>query len=238
MAEPNDTTQEQDPTNLSAADRAFLEHMGQGKGKGYAKGWRGETGEPLVNQALELKSIGRRFTTRVLPIMVLPLLLLGGLAIAGLTILGTELNEAVLDTDTVLDEHFSLVQADLEPELDAVSEVVDQFLVNWYNQVSTITNADTSAVAIANTFEGQTNAQVVFVDENGRTLSTTSLTTLDNYSNADWFLRVQDGISSVHLSSTVSSPRTSSLLQRSSSPRPSKTATLCVSVCRSPISKT
>ena len=66
MAEPNDVTQEQDETSLSAADRAFLEHMGQGKGKGYAKGWRGETGEPLVSQALELKSIGRRFTTCLL----------------------------------------------------------------------------------------------------------------------------------------------------------------------------
>ncbi len=186
MAEPKLKNQERDTSDLSAADRAFLEHMGQ------AKGWQVDAGDTLVNQAFELKSISRRFVTRVLPILLLPILLLGFLAIAGLSLLGNEANDAADSTDQILIDHQQVVASELTAHAEEGADEVNDFLVDWFGRLVGVTNSGTSATEVSAQFTGQENVQVLFVDASGNTISSShSETTLSGYADAEWFSFVQ-----------------------------------------------
>ena len=199
MADPNDAQTDvldevsdvpaDEKSDLSGADQAFLDAMGQGKGL------RSEASESLVNQAFKLKSIRRRFLTNVLPILLIPLLLLGLLAIAGLNLLGSRTTGAVDSTDDILIEHNEAIEAELTPIAIEGANVVNDFLAEWFAGVQSIEGSQASAEATIQSFPEDLSAadvQVLFVRSNGSVIDSSHDTTLDNYSGAAWLTRAQE----------------------------------------------
>ena len=167
MADPNDAQTDvldevsdvpaDEKSDLSGADQAFLDAMGQGKGL------RSEASESLVNQAFKLKSIRRRFLTNVLPILLIPLLLLGLLAIAGLNLLGSRTTGAVDSTDDILIEHNEAIEAELTPIAIEGANVVNDFLAEWFAGVQSIEGSQASAEATIQSFPEDLSAADVQV---------------------------------------------------------------------------
>lgn len=195
MAEPKKSEEVQNKSDVSGADHAFPEQSGQDKAAHV------DVGDSLASQAFELKTIGRRFVTRVLPILLIPLLLLGGLAIAGLTVLGSEASTATNETDIILEDHQNIISEDLSVDAASGTTLVNSFLIQWYARVERIDDATTSASEVSANmqeatglagFDGLDAIQVLFVDRNGRTISSSSEGTLPNYGGAEWFDLVQE----------------------------------------------
>ena len=191
MASPNDTKSTDHMSDLSGADQAFLDAMGQG-----GKGWRGDANDTLLDKAVQVKTIRSRFMTSVLPIMIVPLLLMAFIAILGLTLLGSRTTGAVGTTDELLEEQNLAIASTMETSADIGVRDINRHLIAWFAAVSELEDADVPASEVAAAFEeanavdvgsSQNDVQVLFVESNGAVLSSSHPdSTADSYVGAEW----------------------------------------------------
>ncbi len=201
MANPNDAQQDGAGAPTSADDR-FAALVNQSRGLRSDVTGESVAGESLLDKAVKLKPIRRRFMTNVLPIMLIPLVLLGFLAVAGLGVLGSRTNEAVDTTDDILAEHNSVISTTMGVASDGAVASLNRFMFDWFDRVDGIETAELDAGALATELENATtpniaraqeNVQVVLTSVNGELLSHShpNPERNDDFSTAEWVERAR-----------------------------------------------